>query len=95
MKLLRNLLLVVLVPVLIGAGVVFFLSHKNVVAKATAEYGDFAPASARFSRFRVTKDDSLSIFWKMHFEKPGKQTPSVGVWHMQPFGKVTFEGGKR
>ncbi len=95
MTLLRNALLIILVPLLLGVGVMFFISHKAVVEKANADYAEAAPVSARFSRFKANDTDRLLVLWKLRFAKETGSRPSFGVWHLQPFGRVTFEGGKR
>jgi hypothetical protein len=87
--------LVVLVAALIAGGALCFASYRAVTTKANAEYGEFAPVSARLSRLRAGQGHGFSILWKLSFAKQSKQTPSIAVWRAQPFGSVNFEGSRR
>jgi hypothetical protein len=88
-------IVILLLVVIVATGVLCFVSHRAVVEKANASYSDFAPASARWSRFKVTGAHTFSIFWKLRFAKESKRTPSVAIWHARPFGAVELQGGQR
>ena len=89
----RILLALIAVLLLVFAGLCG-ASYYAVVSKANTTYADLAPVSARLSRFKTSGDHRFSIFCKLHFNKASKRAPSVAVWHVTPFGKVDFEGGK-
>ena len=86
---------IIIVVLLLCFGGLYAVAHQNVVAKAQAEYSEFGAPSASFSRFKATEKRGIAMFWKLHFAKQNKRAPSVAVWHFQPFGDVTFEGGKK
>ena len=88
-------LIVLLIIVVIAGGALCYVSYRAVVAKADASYTEYGGASARLSRFKAGAGHTFSIIWRLRFTKQSKQTPSVAVWHAQPFGSVEFQGAKR
>jgi hypothetical protein len=88
-------LLISAIVFIAAVAALYGFAHHTVVQKADASYSDFAPVSARLSRFKVTGAHTFSIFWKLRFAKESRRTPSVAVWHARPFGAVDFEGAKR
>lgn len=87
---LRTILLVVLAALIASMATVCVMSHGDAVNKANERFSSVAPARATFSRFRMSNNHSLSIYWRLRFARTGDQLPGVAIWHLRPFGVVEF-----
>lgn len=74
----------------VSVGVICAMAHRDAVNEADSRFESVAPVHAAFSRFRVSSNHTLSIYWKLRFARARSQLPGVAIWHLRPFGAVEF-----